>query len=68
MTLYALILSIPSYRSWETKLLGVYSSADAATAASEAFVLAHRPEGELNGSESFEIRPVDLDADAQYHW
>jgi hypothetical protein len=65
MTLFALMLST---RYEGEMILGVYSSADAATAASEAFVLAHRPEGELNGSESFEIRPVALDAAAQHHW
>lgn len=65
MTVFALILSIPSYRSWETKLLGVYSSEDAATSASESFILVR---GELQGSESLEIRPVELDAAAQYHW
>jgi hypothetical protein len=47
-------------------ILGVYSSADAATAASEVFETAHYPE--LRGSESFEIREIQLGAAAQHHW
>lgn len=65
MTVFALMLST-AYEG--EMILGVYSSADAATAASEGFILAHRPRGELHGAESFEIRPVELDAAAQHHW
>ena len=64
MTLFALMLST-AYEG--EMILGVYSSADAATAASEAIVTA-LPGGELRGADSFEIRPVDLDAAAQFHW
>jgi hypothetical protein len=65
MTLFALMLST-AYEG--EMILGIYSSADAATAASEAFVTAHYREGELRGADSFEIRPVELDAAAQHHW
>ena len=63
MTVYALMLST-AYEG--EMILGVYSSADAATAASEVFETAHYPD--LRGSTSFEIRPVELDTAAKYHW
>ena len=66
MTVYALMLST-DYEG--EMILGVYSSEDAATAASEGFILAHRQKtGKLHAAESFEIRPVELDAAAKYHW
>lgn len=49
-------------------LLGVYSSEEGAWAASEGFVARHRQGTGLYGSESFEVREAELDADAQYHW
>lgn len=48
------------------QLLGVYSSEARAWSESEAF-LARRGH-QLYDSESFEVREVQLDADAQYHW
>lgn len=51
------------------QLLGVYSSEEAARAASEGFIARHRSVmGRLYGSESFEVREAQLDADARYHW
>jgi len=61
MTVFALMLST-QYEG--EMILGIYSSEDAATAASEAFFLAHRP----SGSEIIELREIQLDAAAQYHW
>ena len=65
MTVFTLMLS--THYEGEM-ILGVYSTKDAATAASEAFVVAHYPEGELSGSDSFEIRPVEFDTAAKFHW
>lgn len=51
------------------QLLGVYSSEEAAHAASEGFIARHRSVmGRLYGSESFVISEVQLDDDARYHW
>ena len=61
MTVFALMLST-DYEG--EMILGIYSSEDAATAASESFILAHSP----SGSEILELREVELDAAAQYHW
>lgn len=47
-------------------LLGVYSSEERAWAESEAFLA--RRERQLDASEGFVVREVELDADAQYHW
>jgi hypothetical protein len=61
MTVFALMLTT----DYEGDLiLGIYSSEEAATAASEAFFLAHRP----SSSQTLELREVELDAAAQYHW
>jgi hypothetical protein len=61
MTVFALMLST-AYEG--DMILGVYSSEDAATDALEAFFLAHQP----SDSELLEIREIQLDAAAQYHW
>ena len=65
MTVFALMLSTAHEGEM---ILGVYSSEDAAWEATREFILIYYPEGELRGSESFEIRPVELDAAAQFHW
>ena len=65
MTVFALMLAT-DYEG--EMILGIYSSEAAASAASEAYILAHRVRGRLHGSESFEIREIQLDAAAQYHW
>ena len=65
MTLFALMLAT-AYEG--DTLLGIYSSEAAAVAASEGFILAHRPFRVLHGSESFDIREVEIDAAAQQHW
>ncbi len=61
MTLFALMLST-QYEG--EMILGIYSSEEAATVASESFILAHSP----SGSETLELREIQLDAAAQYHW
>ena len=61
MTVFALMLST-EYEG--EMILGIYSSEDAATAALEAFFLAHQP----GDSELLEIREIQLDAAAQYNW
>lgn len=48
------------------QLLGVYSSEARARVEAEAFLV--RREAQLRRSESFEVRELQLDADAQYHW
>lgn len=66
MTVFALMLTT-DYEG--EMILGIYSSEEAATAASEGFILTHRMRtGRLHGSESFEIREIQLDAAAQQHW
>ena len=65
MTVFALMLATDHEGEM---ILGIYSSEDAATAASEGFILAHRPRGKMHGAESFEIREIQLDAAAQYYW
>ena len=65
MTVFALMLATDHEGEM---ILGVYSSEASASAASEAFILAHRPRGMLHGSESFEIREIQLGAAAQYYW
>lgn len=61
MTVFALMLTT-DYEG--DMILGIYSSEDAATAASEAFFLAHG----TRGSETLELREIQLDAAAQYNW
>ena len=65
MTVFALMMS--THYEGEM-ILGVYSTKAAATAASEAFVVVHYPKGELPGADSFEIRPVEFDTAAKFHW
>jgi hypothetical protein len=50
------------------QLLGVYSSEQAAQAASEGFITHHRQGKPLYRSETFQIREAQLDDDARYHW
>lgn len=64
MTVYALMLST-DYEG--ERIIGVYSSEDAAWEATKAFVVAQRPNGKLRSSETFEVRPIELDAAAKYH-
>lgn len=47
-------------------LLGVYSSEERAWSEASAFL--ERRGRQLYDSEGFEVREVELDADAQYHW
>lgn len=47
-------------------LLGVYSSEERAWSEASAFL--ERRGRQLHDSEGFEVREVELDADAQYHW
>jgi len=49
-------------------ILGIYSSWRHAHIASEAFITNQRSGNELRSSETFEIREIQLDAAAQYHW
>ena len=64
-TAFALMLST-AYEG--EMILGIYSSEDAAWEATKEFILIYYPEGELEGSASFEVRPVELGAAAKYHW
>lgn len=48
------------------QLLGVYSSEERARSEATAFL--DRRGSQLSSSESFEVRELQLDADAQYHW
>lgn len=61
MTVFALMLSTAHEGDM---IIGIYSSEEAATVASEAFFLAHNP----SGSETIELLEIQLDAAAQYHW